>query len=124
MHPREGWTEDRRAGGLSRRGFLKQGAAAGLLAAGAGSLLPGCSSGTTATSGTNAAGGIPLPRPNNPVTWPVMGECLWVARVRGQANALSHGLVLTLMNNLERIPVRVEDICGVVARIVFQPRAR
>ena len=26
MHPREGWTEDRRAGGLSRRGFLKQGA--------------------------------------------------------------------------------------------------
>ena len=22
MHPREGWTEDRRAGGLSRRGFL------------------------------------------------------------------------------------------------------
>jgi len=31
MHPREGWTEDRRHEGLSRRGFLKQGAAAGLL---------------------------------------------------------------------------------------------
>ena len=71
MHPREGWTEDRRAGGLSRRGFLKQGAAAGLLAAGAGSLLAGCSSGTTTTSGAHAAGGIPLPRPNNPVTWPL-----------------------------------------------------
>jgi spermidine/putrescine transport system substrate-binding protein len=71
MHPREGWTEDRRAGGLSRRGFLKQGAAAGLLAASAGSLLPGCSSGTTATSGAHATGGIPLPRPNNPVTWPL-----------------------------------------------------
>src|SRR5499427_3129683 len=71
MHPREGWTEDRRGGGLSRRGFLKRGAAAGLLATGAGSLLAGCSSGTTATSATHAAGGIPLPRPNNPVTWPV-----------------------------------------------------
>jgi spermidine/putrescine transport system substrate-binding protein len=72
MHPREGWTEDRRAGGLSRRGFLTQGAAAGLLAAGAGSLLAGCSSGGTTTSGAHAAaGGIPLPRPNNPVTWPL-----------------------------------------------------
>ena len=53
MHPREGWTEDRRAGGLSRRGFLTQGAAAGLLAAGSGSLLAGCSSGTTTTSGAH-----------------------------------------------------------------------
>ena len=72
MHPREGWTEDGRAGGLSRRGFLRQGAAAGLLTAGAGSLLAGCSSGGTTTSGAHAAaGGIPLPRPNNPVTWPL-----------------------------------------------------
>jgi hypothetical protein len=31
---------------------------------------------------------------------------------------------LTLMNNLERIPVRVKDICGVVAGVVFYPRAR
>src|SRR5258707_4745781 len=75
MHPREGWTEDRRVGGLSRRGFLTQGAAAGLLAAGAGSLLAGCSSGTTTTtSGAHAAGGIPLPRPDNPVTWPVSND--------------------------------------------------
>jgi hypothetical protein len=52
--------------------FPKQGAAAGLLAAAAGSLLPGCSSGTTATtSRPQTAGGIPLPRPNNPVTWPL-----------------------------------------------------
>src|SRR5580692_2299764 len=28
------------------------------------------------------------------------------------------------MNNLERIPVRVEDIRGVIAGVVFQPRAR
>ena len=27
------------------------------------------------------------------------------------------------MNNLERIPVRIEDICGVVAGVVFHPRA-
>src|ERR1700757_1850978 len=71
MHPREGWTEDLRAGGLSRRGFLKQGAAAGLLAAGGGPLLAGWSSGTTTTSGPPAAGGIRLPRPNHPGTWPV-----------------------------------------------------
>ena len=76
MHPREGWTEDMRAGGLSRRGFLKQGAAAGLLAAGAGSLLPGCSSGgtTATTSGAKTTGGIPLPRPNSPVTWPLFKD--------------------------------------------------
>jgi len=72
MHPREGWTEDRRGEGLSRRGFLARGAAAGLLAAGAGSLLDACSSGTsTTTSGTLSSGGIPLPRPGNPVTWPL-----------------------------------------------------
>ena len=28
------------------------------------------------------------------------------------------------MNNLERIPVRIEDICGVVAGVVLHPRAR
>jgi len=28
------------------------------------------------------------------------------------------------MNNLERITVRIEDICGVVAGVVFHPRAR
>ena len=74
MHPREGWTEDRRPGGLSRRGFLKQGAAAGLLAGSASSLLAACSSGasgTTSGTGASASGGIPLPRPNNPVTWPL-----------------------------------------------------
>ena len=72
MHPREGWTEDRRQDGLSRRSFLRQGAAAGLLAGGASSLLAACSSGTSGTtSGTLKSGGIPLPRPNNPVTWQI-----------------------------------------------------
>src|SRR5690242_16324600 len=76
MHPREGWTEDRRGSGLSRRGFLEQGAAAGLLATGAGSLLAGCSSGTTSATTGAKAGGIPLPRPNNPVTWPLSKDNL------------------------------------------------
>ncbi len=74
MHPREGWTEDRRPDGLSRRGFLKQGAVAGLLAGGAGSLLAACgsgASGSTTGTGTPASTAIPLPRPNNPVTWPL-----------------------------------------------------
>ncbi|MGH3182695.1 MAG: twin-arginine translocation signal domain-containing protein, partial [Streptosporangiaceae bacterium] len=53
MHPREGWTEDRRQYGLSRRGFLKQSAAAGLLAGGASSLLAACGSGSP-TSGTTS----------------------------------------------------------------------
>ena len=62
MHPREGWTEDRRVGtGYPVAGFLAQGAAAGLLAAGAGSLLAGCSSGTTTTSGAHAAAGSRFP---------------------------------------------------------------
>src|SRR5579862_9793253 len=82
MHPREGWTEDRRPELISRRGFLRQGTAAGLLLGGGGSLLAACSSGssgssgkpgTTASTGTGnlTSGGIPLPRPNNPVTWPL-----------------------------------------------------
>jgi len=70
MHPREGWTEDRREL-VTRRGFLKQSAGAGLLLGGAGSLLAACSSaGTAGTSGAGS-GVLPLPRPNNPVTWPI-----------------------------------------------------
>jgi spermidine/putrescine transport system substrate-binding protein len=76
MHPREGWTEDRRPELVSRRGFLRQGAAAGLLLGGGSSLLAACGSsakpGTTPTgTGTLTSGGIPLPRPSNPVTWPL-----------------------------------------------------
>ena len=68
MHPREGWTEDRR-GLITRRGFLKGSAGAALLAGGAGPLLEACSA--AGTSGALTSGGIPLPRPNNPVTWPI-----------------------------------------------------
>jgi len=69
MHPREGWTEDRREL-VTRRGFLKQSAGAGLLLGGAGSLLAACGT-ATSTTGPLTSGGIPLPRPRNPVTWPV-----------------------------------------------------
>jgi spermidine/putrescine transport system substrate-binding protein len=75
MHPREGWTEDRRPELISRRGFLRQGAAAGLLLGGGSSLLAACSSSakpaTPTGTPTLTSGGIPLPRPHNPVTWPL-----------------------------------------------------
>ncbi len=73
MHPHEGWTEDRRGELWSRRGFLKRSAAAGLVVGGAGSLLDACSSGgkTSVPGASSSSGGIPLPRPNAPVTWPL-----------------------------------------------------
>jgi len=70
MHPREGWTEDRR-GLVTRRGFLKQTAGAGLLLGSAGSLLEACGGASSGTSGVLTSNGIPLPRPNHPVTWPI-----------------------------------------------------
>ncbi len=73
MHPREGWTEEGGRPGLSRRSFLKQGAIAGLLAGGAGSLLEACGS-TSAASGPLTSNGIPLARPNRPVTWPIFKD--------------------------------------------------
>jgi spermidine/putrescine transport system substrate-binding protein len=69
MHPREGWSEEGRRSLLSRRGFLKQTAGAGLLLGGVGSLLEACGSGSGSSTSTSSA--IPLPRPSHPVTWPV-----------------------------------------------------
>jgi spermidine/putrescine transport system substrate-binding protein len=75
MHPKEGWQEGRPPipgePGLSRRSFLRRGAGAGALALGAsgvGSLLSACS-GALATGPVGKP--LPLPRPDNPVTWPV-----------------------------------------------------
>ena len=72
MHPREGWKADGTPPrpGLSRRSFLKQGAASGLLLSGAGSLLAACGSSSGGSSSLTSRG-IPLPRPDNPVTWPI-----------------------------------------------------
>jgi spermidine/putrescine transport system substrate-binding protein len=66
MHPREGWRgpgEPRRPG-LSRRSFLTRTAGAGLAVGGLGPLLQACA---PALAGGNA---VPLPRKDNPVTWP------------------------------------------------------
>ena len=73
MHPREGWTEDRR-GLVSRRGFLKQSAGVGLLLGGAGSLLEACGNAGPSASVPLMSGGIPLPRTDRPVTWPVFKD--------------------------------------------------
>jgi spermidine/putrescine transport system substrate-binding protein len=72
FHPREGWLGDgmrRRRPGMSRRDFLRYlgaGAGASLAAGGLGSLLE-------EAAASAAASPIPLPRQNNPVTWPVKG---------------------------------------------------
>ena len=63
MHPREGWTEDRRPELLTRRGFLRQSATAGLLLGGGTSLLAACSSaksGTSTGTGTLTSGGYEM----------------------------------------------------------------
>jgi spermidine/putrescine transport system substrate-binding protein len=67
MHPREGWQGHGapRRRGLSRRSFLTRTAGAGLAAAGLGPLLQACA---PALAGGTA---VPLPRPSNPVAWPV-----------------------------------------------------
>src|SRR5437588_7695470 len=79
MHPREGWIEP----GVRRRPPLEEtaisrrqllGAGAGLAA---GALLAGCGSssggGSTASAPTGA-GGVPLPRQNAPVKWPIFSD--------------------------------------------------
>ena len=66
VHPREGW----QGHGMPRRRFLQGGMGLSALAAlgaasGAASVLTGCASDLT------GSGKLPLPRPTNPVTWPV-----------------------------------------------------
>jgi len=64
-HPREGWQGHGAPRKLTRRSFLGASAAAAL---GATPLLSACAS---ALAGT---GTVPLPRPNNPVKWPVFAD--------------------------------------------------
>jgi spermidine/putrescine transport system substrate-binding protein len=63
FHPREGWVGP----GMSRRTFLAAAAATGLAG------VAGCSSsgGSNASSTTTSTEPLALPRPNNPVTWPL-----------------------------------------------------
>ena len=64
VHPREGWQGHGAPRKLTRRSFLGRSAGAAL-AVGAAPLLSACAS---ALAGT---GTVPLPRPDNPVKWPV-----------------------------------------------------
>ncbi len=70
MHPREGWQPDgtRRRPELSRRQALQRGLAAALAAGGGATLLDACAGYLVGPNN------IPLPRANNPVTWPVSGN--------------------------------------------------
>jgi len=68
FHPREGWSEDRSAGVVSRRTVL-----AGALTTGLAAALAACGSSSAKSAGTTTTTTQPLalPRPDNPVTWPV-----------------------------------------------------
>ena len=75
-HPREGWIEpgvrrrpDPEENAISRRQLL--GAGAGLAA---GALLAGCGGSSSGSSAPTGAGGIPLPRQNHPVKWPIYSD--------------------------------------------------
>jgi spermidine/putrescine transport system substrate-binding protein len=79
-HPRQGWSDgDDRQAGFTRRDLLKRGAGLGALAGLAPTLIA-CGGGTSSSTGggggsgssTNAASG--LPRPENPVTWPIYDD--------------------------------------------------
>jgi len=83
MHPREGWQPDgtRRRPGLSRRQALKRGFAAALLAGGGASVLDACAPYLV------GANNIPLPRPSNPVTWPVTGNAAIASNLKPETGA-------------------------------------
>jgi spermidine/putrescine transport system substrate-binding protein len=69
VHPREDWQGDAgRRPLVSRRGFLARGAGAAAAALAGGSLLDACA---PALAGF---GSLPLPRPDNPVTWPMFNS--------------------------------------------------
>ena len=76
MHPREGWSE----GGIRRRPTPEEAALSRrqLLGAGAGlalgALLAGCGGSGSNSAVLTGAGGVPLPRPNNPVKWPIFAD--------------------------------------------------
>ena len=73
MHPREGWSE----GGSRRRPepFETAISRRQLLAAGAGlalgGVLAGCGGSGSSSGGASSSGGVPLPRQDNPVKWPI-----------------------------------------------------
>ena len=75
MHPREGWQADGRPPipGVSRRAFLRQGTSAGMVlgSGGLSALLAACAGSQTQGSTAVVNAMKALPRPGNPVTWPI-----------------------------------------------------
>ena len=67
-HPREGWQGHGAPRKLTRRSFLNRTVGGTLAALGSTPLLQACSS---ALAGT---GTVPLPRPDNPVSWPLFKD--------------------------------------------------
>src|SRR6266496_1102153 len=120
MHPREGWQADGTPpqGGLSRRGFLKQSAGAGLMMGSLGALLEACgsSSGPTPAGSTPlTSGGIPLPRPNNPVTWPIFKDNHAIA----SGLAPEQGATLKIYNWVDRKSTRLNSSHVEISYAVF-----
>jgi spermidine/putrescine transport system substrate-binding protein len=72
-HPRQGWSDGQnRSAGFTRRDLLRGGVGLGALAAFA-PALAACSGGTGSSSGGQSSS-ISLPRPDNPVTWPIYDD--------------------------------------------------
>jgi spermidine/putrescine transport system substrate-binding protein len=67
MHPREGWSE----GGVRRRPEPAQQTISRRQLSG---LLAGCGSSGSNAAGPTGSGGVPLPRQNNPVKWPLYSD--------------------------------------------------
>jgi spermidine/putrescine transport system substrate-binding protein len=83
MHPREGWQPDgtRRRPELSRRQALQRGLATALLAGGGASVLDACAPYLV------GANNVPLPRPSNPVTWPVADNAVIASNLKPETGA-------------------------------------
>jgi spermidine/putrescine transport system substrate-binding protein len=72
-HPRQGWSADSdRSAGFSRRDLLRRGVGLGALA-GFAPVLAACGGGTSSSSGGGSSV-TTLPRPDNPVTWPIYDD--------------------------------------------------
>ncbi len=110
MHPREGWSE----GGSRRRPepFETAISRRQLLAAGAGlalgGVLAGCGGSGSSSSGASSSGGVPLPRQDNPVKWPIYSDNKAIA----SGLAPEKGATLQLYNWVAYINEKVlKDFC-------------
>ena len=110
MHPREGWSE----GGIRRRPepFETAISRRQLLAAGAGlalgGVLAGCGGSGSSSSGASSSGGVPLPRQDNPVKWPIYSDNKAIA----SGLAPEKGATLQLYNWVAYVNEKVlKDFC-------------